>query len=69
MLKNIFSLICFLNKMQLFVRIRLYATNRNHFFLFKVMFNKNLFFPKTKTVKIGLGGVCQTFLAKQGLNL
>jgi hypothetical protein len=28
------------------------------FFLFKVIFDKNSFFPKTKTIKIGLGGVC-----------
>jgi hypothetical protein len=25
---------------------------------FKVIFSKNLFFSKTKTIKIGLGGVC-----------
>jgi hypothetical protein len=29
-------------------------------FFFKDMIGKNSFFPKTKTVKIGLGGVCQT---------
>jgi hypothetical protein len=30
------------------------------FYFFKVMFGKNPFFPKTKTIKMGLKGVCQT---------
>jgi hypothetical protein len=49
------------------VKIGLYTTTKNHF-LKKVMFGKNSFFPKTKTVKIGLGGVCQTYSkAKENL--
>jgi hypothetical protein len=35
------------------MRIGLNETSRNHFF--NAMFGKNLFFPKTKIIKIGLG--------------
>jgi len=53
--------------MQFFVKTELYATSKNYF-LKKAMFGKNSFFPKTKTVKIGLGDICQTYpKAKENL--
>jgi hypothetical protein len=56
MLKQFFI---YINKMQFFF-YELGSMQQTKIFFFKAMFGKNLFFSKTKTVKIGLGDVCQT---------